>query len=172
MGFYRFSVLLLAVAVAGLLVGARSGQATFVAVGLYHDQTTQTNAVDFDAPYDAANSTGVGANAGLVFGVNPFKPAVLAAFNSGNGGVGPFNNTSDIVAGSGTNSFTVDFAGNTKVLTVTNVDHLRTDFSTTSRTAISGPSNTGFLAKSNANGDALSIGGNFNFTLTETSGFA
>jgi len=104
MGFYRFSVLLLAVAVAGLLVGQPSAQATFVAVGVYDEQTTQTNAVDFDAPYDAANSTGVGANAGLVFGVNPFKPAVLAAFNSGNGGVVQFNNTSDIVAGSGTNS--------------------------------------------------------------------
>jgi hypothetical protein len=159
-------------AVVGTVITLPAAFGAMVSVGVYDEQTIQTNEVDFDASYAAASSTGVGANPNLVFGHDDFAPKVLAAFNAGRGGVVQFNNATEIIGGSRTNSFTGTFDGGTKSLTATNIStptnggHLRTDFVNASRTSISGLPG-GFLAKSDVLGDTTN-GGNYVFTLTET----
>lgn len=144
---------------------------TFAVVGKY-DGSKAGNTVDRNAAFFPANSMGVGADKSLVIGIGRFRSKIKAAFSNGCGGVVNFDNGL-IAGGSQTDSFVAKFGK--KALIVKNVDDLRTDFIATNVcTAISGPGaapSGGFLAKSNVDGDQITIRSSYNFSFTEQ-GFA
>jgi hypothetical protein len=148
------------------IVQSTSAVTKFSAVGVY-DADEQGNAVDKSAAYDLEHSTGVGMSRALVLNVDDFSPLIPAAFTNRHGGVVNFDNGL-IAAGKQTDSFAVLFDG--KAVLFRSTDHVRTDYVSSSRTSISGPGKVpggGFLAKSTVMGDACTMGGSYQLTLTE-----
>lgn len=149
-----------------LIVQSTSAVSKFSAVGIY-DSGEQINGVDKSALYDPDHSTGVGMNEALILAIDDFLPLIPEAFTNSQGGVINFDNGL-IQAGQQTDSFAALFDG--KAVLFKSTDHLRSDYVSRLRTPISGPGkppNGGFLAKSTVMGDACSIGGSYQLTLTE-----
>lgn len=149
-----------------LMVQSASAVPKFSVVGVY-DSDEQGNAVDKSASYDPDHSTGVGMSRALVLDVDGFTPLILTAFTNSLGGVVNFDNGL-IEAGKKTDSFAALFNG--KAVLFLSADHIRSDYVSSLRTPISGPGKTpngGFLAKSTVMGDACTIGGSYQLTLTE-----
>lgn len=139
---------------------------TFTAVGIY-DSDGQDNSVDKSALYDPAQSSGAGMNSALVLDIDVFSPLIPAACTNSRGGVVNFDNGL-IAAGNKTDSFAALFSG--KAVLFRSTDPIRSDYVSRLRTPISGPGKPpggGFLAKSTVMGDACTMGGSYQLTLTE-----
>lgn len=148
------------------IVQSASAVPKFSADGVY-DSDEQGNAVDKSASYDPSHSTGVGQSRALILDIDDFSPLILEAFTNSQGGVVNFDQGL-IEAGKQTDSFGVLFNG--KAVLFQSTDHIRSDYVSSSRTPISGPGkapNGGFLAKSTVMGDACTIGGSYQLTLSE-----
>jgi len=148
------------------IVQSTSAVSTFSVVGVY-DADEQVNAVDKYAWYDEAHSTGVGKDSSLILRIDNFSHVIMAAFTNNHGGVVNFDNGL-IEAGQKTDSFAALFNG--KAVLFRSNDPVRSDFISSTRTPISGPGkppNGGFLAKSIVKGDACTLGGSYELTLTE-----
>lgn len=154
------------IAISMVLAQTTHAVTTFPAVGVY-DAEKQENAVDKSASYDPDHSTGVGKNFKLILDVDDLSPLIMEAYTNRHGGVVNFDNGL-IEAGNQTDSFAAIFSG--KAVLFQSIDHIRSDYVSSSRTPISGPGNApngGFLAKSTVRGDACTIGGSYQLTLTE-----
>jgi len=148
------------------LLQAASAIPKFSAVGIY-DSDEQINGVDKSAVYDPDHSTGVGMNQDLILEVDDFSPLIPKALTNSQGGVINFDNGL-IEAGQQNDSFAALFDG--KAVLFESIDHVRSDYVSSSRTPISGPGtppNGGFLAKSTVMGDTCAIGGSYQLTLAE-----
>ncbi|ARN56279.1 PEP-CTERM sorting domain-containing protein [Sedimentisphaera salicampi] len=103
-----------------IFVAGAANAAYFDAVGVYDEQTVQSNKVDYDMGYSSNSSwtTGIGQTLGdnQILTLQQFKPMVEQAFTNGRGGVVNFDHEGTIADAS---SFDVKFDGGDKQFTVT-----------------------------------------------------
>lgn len=138
--------------------------------GNEYDASQQSNAVDKSAGFDAANSTGVGRNKELVFGVNDFSELFSRAAANGFGGVVDFDGDV-ILTESGSTSFVANMGR--KTLRITTSKPVCTDLDVDS-TPISGPGRLGgegFLSRAFLEDGTPPESADLEFTWKE-SGFA
>lgn len=132
--------------VAEIRAETRSFKTVTFKTGNEYDASEQSNAVDKSAGFDAANSTGVGRNKELVFGVNDFSGLFSRAAANGFGGVVDFDGDV-ILTESGSTSFVANMGR--KTLRITTSEPVCTDLEVDS-TPISGPGTlggVGFLSR-------------------------
>lgn len=148
----------------------RSVKTVSFKTGNEYDASRQSNAVDKSAGFDAANSTGVGRNKELVFGVNDFSELFSRAAANGFGGVVDFDGDV-ILTESGSTSFVANMGR--KTLRITTLKPVCTDLDVDS-TPISGPGRLGgegFLSRAFLEDGTPPESADLEFTWKE-SGFA
>ncbi|MBN2702819.1 MAG: hypothetical protein JXR23_01275 [Pontiellaceae bacterium] len=148
----------------------RSFKTVTFKTGTEYDASLQPNAVDKSAGFDAGNSTGVGRNKELVFGVNDFSELFSRAAANGFGGVVDFDGDV-ILTEAGSTVFAAHMGK--KTLRITTAEPVCTD-SDVDSTPISGPGTlggVGFLSRAFSEDGTPPESANLELTWKE-SGFA